>query len=406
MKILVVLNTQMDSKSVSGPMRLYAMEADLWMGQGHQTDFLLAQAGFPQLRQLAPPASRLIASDRLFDATSYLAQTWRYLPAYMWRMVTCHWTRLPERYDLVYATNQFVVEFYTAMILARRQKAKLAVKVHHVLQFQPRRRHSSGGSAWDGLFLAAERLSARLMNRHADVVLCSNLGIAEELRRLDELCGLKPTPAIPIGDGIDVEALIRLPEETKEYDVVFLGRMHVHKGVLELPAVWQRVLKQRPQARLLVIGEGPHRQQTQQRFQQMGLSDSVRFTGGIPEAEKSRLLRRAKVGLSLSYEEGWGLSVTEFLAAGLPVVAYDLPVFREVFPGCFELVPLGDAAGAAREILRLLADEELLRRRGREGQQFVRRYDYRVFAAQELEVLQRACAAHISHFKRRSGLAA
>jgi hypothetical protein len=43
-------------------------------------------------------------------------------------------------------------------------------------------------------------------------------------------------------------------------------------------------------------------------------------------------------------------------------------------------------------MLRLLADEGALRRRAREGQEFVRRYDYRVFAARELEILQNVCA--------------
>jgi glycosyltransferase involved in cell wall biosynthesis len=387
MKILFVYNTQMDSKSVSGVMRLYALEASYWMAQGHQTDFLLARASFPQFRKLAPPAARFIASDRLFDATNYLAKTWLYFPAYFWRMLTCHWTRLPERYDLVYATGQFVVEFYSAMVLARRQRAKIAVKIHHVLQFQPGRR-----SAWDRLFLAAERVSARLIHRHADVVICSNTGIAGELRRLDELCGLKPRSVVPIGDGIDLEALMRLPEEPKEFDVVFLGRMHLHKGVFDLPKVWQQVVGQRPKARLVVIGEGPHRLQSQRLFEDLGLTQSVVFTGGIADDEKNRYLKKARLGLSLSYEEGWGLSVTEFLATGLPVVSYDLPVFREVFPGCFELVPLGDITGAAREILRLLDDADSLQRRGRQGQEFVRRYDYRVFAAKELGLLQDVCS--------------
>jgi glycosyltransferase involved in cell wall biosynthesis len=168
--------------------------------------------------------------------------------------------------------------------------------------------------------------------------------------------------------------------------------VHLHKGVFDLPKVWQRVVSQRPQARLVVIGEGPHRLPCQRMFEELGLSHSVVFTGGIGDGEKNRLLKQARLGLSLSYEEGWGLSVTEFLGVGLPVVSYDLPVFREVFPGCFELAPLGDIGGAAKEILRLLGDEELLRRRGREGQEFVRRYDYRVFAAKELEMLQRVCA--------------
>jgi glycosyltransferase involved in cell wall biosynthesis len=63
------------------------------------------------------------------------------------------------------------------------------------------------------------------------------------------------------------------------------------------------------------------------------LGDSVTFTGGVDDRRKNELLRQSKLGISLSYEEGWGLSICEYLAAGLPVVAYRLPVFAQVFTG-------------------------------------------------------------------------
>ena len=66
---------------------LYAMQATFWMAQGHQTDFLLARPACSTAEAGSPPC-RLIASDRLFDATNYLAKTWLYFPAYFWRMIT------------------------------------------------------------------------------------------------------------------------------------------------------------------------------------------------------------------------------------------------------------------------------------------------------------------------------
>jgi glycosyltransferase involved in cell wall biosynthesis len=96
------------------------------------------------------------------------------------------------------------------------------------------------------------------------------------------------------------------------------------------------------------------------------------------------------VGLSLSYEEGWGLSVTEFLAMGLPVVAYDLPVFRQIFPGQLASVNPGDRADAARKLLALLCDEPRRQSIGSQGRDFARRYDYRHIAQEELAVLNAA----------------
>ena len=52
MRILIIHNTLNDSTSVSGVLKHYAFMANEWNAAGHQTDFVLARAGFPQLQQL------------------------------------------------------------------------------------------------------------------------------------------------------------------------------------------------------------------------------------------------------------------------------------------------------------------------------------------------------------------
>lgn len=386
MKILIVHNSLMDSRSVSGVLKHYAFMADEWIAAGHPTDFLVARAGFPQFHALCPKA-RLLSSDNLFDATRCLASTWRYFPAYAWRCVTAHFVRLPERYDIVYASGQFIVDIYCARVIARRLDAPWVAKIQHVLHSQPKRH-----GFINRLFLETERLAARWMNRHAARVMCLSGVVADDHRKLEESLGLTPTKTVVVGCGIDVPALQSLPPAPKEFDAVFLGRMHEQKGVFELPFVWREVLKARPDARLVVIGEGPHRRRCEEMFHELGIAGSATFTGGIDEARKNELLARSRIGLSLSYEEGWGLSVTEFLAMGLPVVAYDLPVFRQVFPEQLESVKAGDRTAAARRLLALLADATRLRQRGEAGRTFASRFDYRAIAREELRVLAETVA--------------
>ena len=382
MRILIVHNTLNDSTSVSGVLKHYAFMANEWNAAGHQTDFVVAQAGFPQLQQLAPGAS-LHSSDNFFNATKHLAQTWRYFPAYAWRLATAHTLRLPDRYDIIYASGQFIVEVHAARVIARRQQAKFAVKIQHILHSQPKRQ------GWiNRLFLRAERVSTRLIHRHADAVLCLSQVVADDYRALETELGLTPTATRLVGCGIDFAAIASTPPGEKKFDVIFLGRLHEQKGVFDLPQFWQSIVAQQPAASLLIIGEGPHRRETEMRFQQLGLHGSVTFTGGISEGRKNELLAQSRVGVSLSYEEGWGLSVTEFLAAGLPVAAYELPVFRHIFPG--QLVPVapGDWRGLARETAALLTDEPRRIALGNAGRQFAQRYDYRQVAKEELAVLQ------------------
>ncbi|MFM7556917.1 MAG: glycosyltransferase, partial [Verrucomicrobiota bacterium] len=129
------------------------------------------------------------------------------------------------------------------------------------------------------------------------------------------------------------------------------------------------------------------------RISTAGLGASVQCSGPVSEAEKVSLVARARVGLSLSREEGWGLSVNEFLAAGLPVVAMEVPVFRSVFPGQLDLVPQKDLAATATRILHWLDHPDEARQRGLEGRRFVERYDHRRVAAEEMRILTEARAA-------------
>lgn len=373
---------------MSGALRHFLFAANVWTAAGHQTDFLCARCAFPQIGALCPN-SRLISSDNIFDATRYVEKTARYFPAYAWRQLTSHFTRLPEKYDVVIASTQLIVEAYPAMIIARRQRAKFAAKVHHVLHAQ----HGESRANFIGrLFLISERFTTRWFNRRADLVICGTKFVERDYNNFVQRLGLSPARnTTAIGYGIDLSAFPNVWENQalREFDAVHLGRMHQHKGVLDLPHVWKQVVEKRPNARLLVIGEGPHRQACADLCAQLGIAQNVHFTGGIPEAEKNRLLASARIGLSLSYEEGWGLSINEFLALGLPVVAYHLPIFDTVFPEQLTQVPLADKSACANALIELLNSEPRQREQGLRGRAFVQRYDYRNVAQEELAALQR-----------------
>lgn len=382
MRILIVHNILNDSVSVSGVLKHYAFMANEWIDAGHPTDFVVAKAGFTQLRQLAPKAG-LISSDGIFDATRNMSKTWQNMPAFLYRMWNAHWLRLREKYDVVYASGPFIFEVYAARVLARRLGAKWVAKVQHVLHSQPKR-----DGLFNRMFLQSERISTRWMNRKAAAVMCLSKVVQDDYRTLETELGLTPSASIQVGCGIDFGAMLDGREEQKEYDVVMLGRIHEQKGVFEIPGIWRDVLDKHPKARLLIIGSGPHRAAMEEKFNNLGVADSVTCAGSVEEKRKNELLARSRIGLSLSYEEGWGLSVTEFLASALPVVAYRLPVFEQVFPDQLEFIAPGDASAATHEIVALLNDEGRRVQRGGAGREFARNYDFREIAKEELQILQ------------------
>ena len=381
MRILLVHNTLNDSVSISGVLREYVNMARVWVAEGHTVDFLTGRVAQAQLRDLAPECGRL-SSDDFFDATAQLHQTWRHFPAYAWRCLSA--LRRPQTgYDVVYATCPFVVETFCARVIARRLGVPWGVKIQHVLGAQTQRL-----GFINRLLLWGEKKSARWASTEAAFVYCLSPVVARDYLALEKRLGLTPRDTLTVGSSIDLDQFKLLPDSQKKHDVVFLGRLHELKGVFDLPEVWAQVKAARPTATLKVIGEGPHRTAVMEQFAVRKLMAGVEFTGAIGEADKNRLLAEARLGLSLSSEEGWGLAVNEYLASELPVVAYDLPVFREVFPEVLYSVPLKDKRAAAQAILHLLDNRTDRMTLGRQGRELVQRYDYRAMAREELRHLQ------------------
>jgi glycosyltransferase involved in cell wall biosynthesis len=378
-RVLITYNTANDSRSVSGVLKHLLLVGRGWMDQGIEVDFLVARAGFPQIRDFLPKAG-LISSDNIFNADRYIGKTWAYLPAYAWRLVTPRFTKFKE-YDVVYASSPFIFEVYPALVVRRRAGAMLVAKFHHVVGAQAGRK-----GLVDRLLVWSEQQSMRWINKYAEVIFASTGPVLKDVRRLENALGLSERKIHQVGYGLNTSLFDR-PVEKPTYDAVILGRLHIHKGVLDLPDIWAQVVAACPNARLLIIGEGAHRPMVEAGFAKLGLTKSVMFTGGVPELEKNRLLADSKIGLSLSFEEGWGLSVNEYLATGIPAVVYDLPIYREVFPDLLVSVQRGDKKGMVSEILRLLGDADLRKRLGDRARQYVERYDYREIAQAELDAI-------------------
>lgn len=135
----------------------------------------------------------------------------------------------------------------------------------------------------------------------------------------------------------------------------------------------RRVLREVPEARFLIVGEGPERPGLESLAKDLGIETQVSFLGvreDIPE-----LLNAMDVAVLSSHPvvETLSVSVLEYMAAGKPVVATrvgSLPELVEEARTGF-LVEPGDAEGLAERILRLLKDPGLARYMGTMGRERV-----------------------------------
>lgn len=103
---------------------------------------------------------------------------------------------------------------------------------------------------------------------------------------------------------------------------------------------------------------------------------SFAFLGSVYSEDKYRRLKESKVFVFPSYHESFGLVILEAMACGVPVVAYDLEVYREIFTKGIVKVPVGDKRGFAEALKRLYTDEAHYAKMSSEALELAAQYDW------------------------------
>jgi len=92
----------------------------------------------------------------------------------------------------------------------------------------------------------------------------------------------------------------------------------------------KRVRQFRPDALLLLVGDGEERPRLEKLAQRFGLGDAVRFLGMRLPEQVAELIAAADAGLFASYTEGFSVAMVEQLACGRPIVSTDVSGARDL----------------------------------------------------------------------------
>lgn len=237
---------------------------------------------------------------------------------------------------------------------------------------------------------AAEKLSgvtSRLVLREASVLNCENrLRAAEKLfwsayrwayRRADAVVGISHAVSrdityltgrmdvVTIHNPIDIETVqekAREPVVHPWFDdaipvVIGVGRLVPTKDFATLIKAFAE-LRQKREARLVILGEGPERPALQQLVKDLNLEESVWLPGFM--TNPFRYVARSSIFVLSSRWEGFGNVLVEALACGTPVISTDCPGGpSEILEGgkWGHLVPVGDHEALAKAMLDTLNDE-------------------------------------------------
>jgi glycosyltransferase involved in cell wall biosynthesis len=161
-----------------------------------------------------------------------------------------------------------------------------------------------------------------------------------------------------VGAGVE-EFWFERASGKKSYDGVYSGRFDSSKRVPVLIRAWQMVVRRKPDARLLLIGEfGDEFALVKRLVNELGLVSNVVFAGYMSDRRAlADMVQSARVFVFPSVQEGFGLVIAEAMAAGLPCILSDVEPLREIFGEAALLVRPDDPSAFADVILGLLLDE-------------------------------------------------
>jgi glycosyltransferase involved in cell wall biosynthesis len=191
-------------------------------------------------------------------------------------------------------------------------------------------------------------------------------------RELVETRGVPRNRIVLLPDGVDPDfhRPAPAPDELRERlglvgkrVVVYIGVLTEYQGVDDLLAAWPMVTAAVPDAHLLLMGH-PNVERYRAHATERGLLASVTLTGPIDYQESPRYLALGEVAVSPKHAstEANG-KLLNYMAMGLPAVAYDGPVSRELLGDAGVYAPMRDVPALAAAIAGLLRDphEEKLR---------------------------------------------
>lgn len=314
----------------------------------------LAQAGHTVhlvvLSDHGPYRSMLSAQDPSIQIHSLKAKrAWQAVPA-MVRYLLAH--QPVAVLSALFHCNFLAVAARALACCLTRHRPRVVISEHNTLELV---RTSVSSRRWQ-IF----KLALRWAYPRADAVVCVSAGIAQGLGQA--LPQLKPQLSV-IANPVVTDDMLRQSHEPLDHPwlqagqpplVLAVGRLIPAKGFDVLLTAFQQVIQQIP-ARLIILGEGPERENLQSQITALALTDSASLHGFAHNPYA--WMRHSAVFVLSSRHEGLPGALIEAMACGSPVVATDCPhgpaeILAQGHWG--RLVPVDDAPALADAMVATL----------------------------------------------------
>jgi phosphatidylinositol alpha-mannosyltransferase len=252
---------------------------------------------------------------------------------------------LDDKYDVIHV-HEPLSPIAARQFLSRAEGRALRVGTFHA---------ALPGNALGKSLVATYKSYARGVLPHVDVITAVSPAAVGYINSYTEL----PINYIP--NGIDASMYQPKSIERDRNLILFIGRLEKRKGARQLIHAFSILKLTKPEARLVICGDGPLRQSLENYVENLDLKD-VEFKGFIEDKKKLELLNTCSVYSSPAlYGESFGIVLAEAMAMQAPIVCHPNDGYKWVMQGTgrLSLVDCKNQHAYADRLQLLMEDDEL-----------------------------------------------
>lgn len=174
----------------------------------------------------------------------------------------------------------------------------------------------------------------------------------------------------------------------KEKNVTCISRLAKYKNVQKLILAFALLSKEKKEFKLKIIGRGPEEKKLKELVKHLHLETKVDFTANLERLELVKVMSQSCILALPSEVEGFGITVIEASAAGVPYVISDIPVLKEItrnFQGGLSF-KTNDIYDLFAKMSKLIEDKALYESKAKEGKKLAASYAWSKIASQTEKV--------------------
>jgi len=283
-------------------------------------------------------------------------------------------------FNIIYSDSDYFCDVIPALYIKRKTKAKWVAMVHHQIKINPQNLATFFISFLSYIQQGLMWLIVKLF-ANSIFVYKSSMGkqIANFFRGKVHF----------VENGIDTSLINSISSKKKKFGACMIGGLRPSKGLYNIVPIWKKVIEEIPQATLVIVGGGLKEYEThlEKEVKKAELQNNIFLKGALANKEALKYLKSSKIFFFPSHEEGWGIAILEALSCKKPVIAYDLPVYSNIFKNTIITVELGNINMFAKQTCKLLKSHA--KTKAKEGYSLAKNYDWKSIAKKESQIFKK-----------------